>query len=589
MSAIINISRSMLGSRQRILQTTLWATAGLVSIAYVPSATLAYQLEIWSLLIVDTVAWIAVIALAMASKLPYHLRASFFLALWAAVGVFLLWILGPIGAGTDWLLTVPILSALFFGYRGAFAGIAFIVAVLIGYGLLLVLAQSPNPLYGSLVYTLESWIGVSSTLLFLCALGSLTTARLLDHLEETMIALESSRQRITESLSEREQLQDQLLHSQKLSALGTMASGIAHDFNNLLQPILMASEEARELAPSGSTQEQHINNAIRSAERAAHLVKRILSFSQHHDAEASSTPVAPAIRETAALLRSTMPANITIRETINAPDACIMAAPDMLHQIIMNLATNACLAMKPGGGTLDFSLDLHGADEVLLTVSDTGTGIPADIQHRIFEPFFTTRDTGEGTGLGLAIVHKLVTELGGSIRVSSRPGHGSEFALKFRTTPPPAAATISSAETADASSTPGSTYRVMVVDDEELVRATIRMTLQREGMQVIDYASPTAALHKLDKDRETTIDLLITDQAMPGMTGIQLATKARALRPGLSIVLVSGHLNEDERKQILDLKLSVTLDKPFSRKLLLAAIEAIRPKPKIKNQTQDYP
>lgn len=576
MSAVINISRSMLGIRQRILQTTLWATAALVSIAYIPSVILAYQLEIWSLLIIDNIAWLAVISLAMAKQIPYHLRAGLFLVLWAVVGVFLLWILGPVGAGTEWLLTVPVLSALFFGYRGAFLGIAFTVLIVLAFAALLALAQSPNPVYGDQVYTLESWFGVSGTLLFLCALGSLTTARLLGSLEATMIELESSRQRIAESLKEREQLQDQLLHSQKLSALGTMASGIAHDFNNLLQPILMASEEARELAPPDSTQQQHINNAITSAERAAHLVKRILSFSQQHDANASSTPIAPVLHETAALLRSSMPANISIRETINAPDVCILATPDMLHQIFMNLGTNGCLAMKPQGGVLEFSLDLLGSgNHVLLTVSDTGTGIAPAIQHRIFEPFFTTRETGDGTGLGLAIVHKLVTQLGGSIRMSSRPQQGTEFSLKFRTVSPPIVMAGSLTVSAPAIS-PTSVYRVVVVDDEELVRATIRMTLQREGIQVLEFDSPADALQHLQTNPGGSIDLLITDQTMPGMTGIQLATRVRATRPSLPVLLISGNLNEIERNAIQALKPSITLDKPFSRKLLLAAVDAIR-------------
>ncbi|MEX2334794.1 MAG: ATP-binding protein [Pseudohongiella sp.] len=577
MSAVFNISRSMLGIRQRILQTTLWATVALVSIAYIPSATLAVQLEIWSLLIVDTVGWGAILGLALAKRMPYQLRAILFLGLWAAVGIFILGLLGPVGAGTEWLLTVPPLAALLFGYRGALAGILFIVLLVLGYLATLALAQVPDPAYGALEYTLASWTGVSGTLLFLCALISLTTARLLDNLEATMIELESSRQRIAESLREREQLQDQLLHAQKLSALGTMASGIAHDFNNLLQPILMASEEARELASPDSAQQQHINSAITSAQRAADLIKRILSFSQHHDASVGSTAIAPALHEIAALLRSTMPANISIRETINASDVCILATPDMLHQIFMNLGTNGCLAMKPQGGTLEFRLDLLDAsDQVLLTVSDTGTGIPPTIQHRIFEPFFTTRKTGDGTGLGLAIVHKLVTQLGGSIRVSSRPGEGAEFALKFRTVPPPPPGLASEDSSTATPTTSASLYRIMVVDDEELVRATVRMTLQREGMQVIEHASPTTALQQLEHDPDVVIDLLMTDQAMPGMTGIQLATRVRILRPALPILLVSGNLTDAERRQLAALENCVTLDKPFSRKLLLAAIDAIR-------------
>lgn len=578
MSAIVNVSRSMLGTRQKILQTTLWATVILASIAYVPSVILAYQQEIWSLLVVDTIAWLAILVLAVTSRLSYPVRAAMFLAVWAAVGIFLLWLLGPVGAGAPWLLTVPILSALFFGFRGAFSGIAFIILVAVAYGALLVFADAPNPLDGTLVFRIDSWFGVSGTLIFLSALISLTTARLLAGLEKTMIELEVSRQRVTEALEEREQLQEQLLHSQKLSALGTMASGIAHDFNNLLQPILMASEEARELAPPGSTQQQHIDNAIISAERAAQLVKRILSFSQYHDANASSTQVAPALQETAALLRSSMPANITIRVTNRAPeDVCVLATPDVLHQITMNLGTNACLAMKPKGGTLEFCLDLsESGNEVLLTIRDSGVGIPADIQHRIFEPFFTTREPGTSNGLGLAIVYKLVTELGGSIQVSSQRGQGAEFVLTFKASAPDKSATgISAPDTTRAASL-AAPYRIMVVDDEALVRATIRMTLERDGMQVVDHASPDTALAQLETMEGDAVDLLVTDQAMPGMTGIQLAARIRALRPTLPILLVSGNLTEEERKEIQSLHHVVTLDKPFSRKLLLAAVDTIR-------------
>lgn len=279
------------------------------------------------------------------------------------------------------------------------------------------------------------------------------------------------------------------------------------------------------------------------------------------------------------MLRSTMPANIAITTTINASDACILASADMLHQITMNLGTNACLAMKPRGGELAFKLDLSDSGEhVVLTVNDTGPGVPEDIQHRIFEPFFTTRDAGEGTGLGLAIVHKLVTELGGSIRVDSRPDVGTVFTLTFRTTPAAVAISgaVSSYTTTPETTQSPAAYRVMVVDDEELVLATIRMTLQREGFYVIEHASAAPALRHLQDTSKTTIDLLISDQTMPGMTGIELATQVRATLPQLPILLASGNLSETERKQIQLLGNVVPLDKPFSRNMLLSAIDAIR-------------
>src|SRR5690606_216125 len=231
-------------------------------------------------------------------------------------------------------------------------------------------------------------------------------------------------------------LQEELLRTQKHSALGTLASGIAHDFNNILVPILVASEEARDEAPPNSAQREHLDHVISSALRARNLIRRILDFSRSADVERRPVAVEPVLREVGALLRSSAPAGIRIEYRLNAPDAHVLADPGELHQVLMNLGTNAYLAMKNGGGTLTLSLERQLEDGmVVMGVEDTGTGIPPELQDRIFDPFFTTRESGAGTGLGLAIVQRLVSAMAGTVEFESEPGRGTVFRLRFPEVP----------------------------------------------------------------------------------------------------------------------------------------------------------
>lgn len=568
---------SILKQRETILQNTLWATAILASIAYVPSVIVGYREGIPLLIVADTVGWILVIALACWRSASFKTRAFSFIAFWAGFGLVILWLLGPIGAGTDWLLVVPVLSSLFFGYIGAYIGITFIVSVTIGYGLLIAFAGAPNPLSESLVYDLFSWAGVSGTLIFLAAMVSMAIARLLDGMEQSLIELDNSRQQIADALSEREQLQEQLLHSQKLSALGTMASGIAHDFNNLLVPILMASEAARDDATRGSEQEVHLDNVILSAERARDLIKRLLSFSQNMPQSSTPVVVSTILKETAVLLRSSMPANIFIESDIDDASACIIASPDALQQITMNLGSNACLAMKNRGGRLILRQRVNtDSDTVTIEVIDNGPGIPPEIHSRIFEPFFTTRAPGEGTGLGLSIVHRLVSDTGGQLSFYSSAENGTVFSIEFPR------AHVNTAGTAVANSTnnPDTDYKtpgtlsILVVDDEELVRGTLRMILEHAHHHVHEADSAQTALNVLDSSIEH-FDLLITDETMPGMRGSQLAVKLAEEKPELPVMVISGKLDAEVRDLLQLPNVFAILDKPFNRKSLLAKLELL--------------
>lgn len=568
---------SILKQRETILQNTLWATVILVSIAYVPSVISAYRADIPLLIIADTLAWALIIVLALWRSARFTTRALIFISFWAVFGLFILWLLGPIGAGTDWLLVVPVLSALFFGYTGAYSGIAFVVITTLVYGLIVAFSDNPSPIGEELVYDLVSWSGTSGTVIFLAAMVSMAIARLLAGLEQSLIELDESRQRIADTLSEREQLQEQLLHSQKLSALGTMASGIAHDFNNLLVPILMASEAARDDAHQGSEQYKHLSNVILSAERARDLIKRLLSFSQNQPLASTPVIVAKILQETAVILRSSMPTNIFIECDIDDPDVCIIASPDALQQITMNLGSNACLSMRNEGGRLILRqrVNTHN-DTVRIDIVDNGPGIAPEIQSKIFEPFFTTRAPGEGTGLGLSIVHRLVSDIGGLLSFTSSADTGTVFSIEFpRAHQTCADLAPGKPATSDAAhyETPNS-LTILIVDDEELIRGTLRMILEHAHYRVVEADSAQAAINVLQAGTEQ-VDLLITDETMPGMRGSQLAVKLAEEKPGLPVIVISGKLDTEVRETLKRANVAAVLDKPFNRKSLLAKLNEV--------------
>lgn len=577
------MTRGLADWRESILQQTLWTTAILAGIAYVPGVTAAWSQQLWSVVIIDTVVWLLVLLLALWRSLPFNLRAAGFVTIWYVFAFFLLWTLGPVGAGIAWLLAVPIMAALFFGFSGAVGGITATLAGCLAFGLLLPThQQGPAGAIGP-TYDMTAWLGSSGSLIFLAALLSLSIARLLRGLESSMDEQDSANRRLSEVLNERQQLQAQLLHTQKQSALGTLASGIAHDFNNLLVPILMASEEARDAAPAGSRSRQQLESVIQSALRARDLIRRILMFSRSNEAERRPVMLEPVLREVGALLRSSAPAGIRFEIQLDVADAHVMADPGELHQIIMNLGTNAILAMKDSGGTMRLTAQREtSSNQCRIDISDTGPGIPDEIAAKIFEPFFSTRDPGTGTGLGLAIVDSLTNGMGGTVAFESQRGRGTCFTLHFPEVLPDGqrAELVAAPHPADGpvDAGPAATNQavtVLVVDDEELVRATTAMILQRQGYRVIEAATPESALRRLHDD-ETPIDVLVTDQAMPGMSGLTLVEHVRALRADLPVLLCSGHLDQDEYARVEELGVDAVLIKPFPRRVLLEHVERLQ-------------
>ncbi len=348
--------------------------------------------------------------------------------------------------------------------------------------------------------------------------------------------------------TEREDLQAQLRHSQKMEAIGTLAGGIAHDFNNILAAIMGYTELALLEVGEGSLRST-LAEVRRASGRAKDLVAHILAFSRQGEMTRTPVNVAPIIKETLKMLRASLPATIEIKQTMGQDLGKILADPTQIHQVLMNLCTNASHAMRENGGVLEIGLaQVHLKDEPVLrtfalepgnylrlTVRDTGPGIDPAILDKIFDPFFTTKNRGEGTGLGLSVVHGIVTSHGGAIEVQSALGQGTSFALYF-----PVLENVSeTVEAAVVDAPPTGKERVLFVDDEIALIELGARILVYLGYQVTTSTSSVEAL-ELFRDQPDNFDLVVTDYTMPNMTGGELAKHILAIRPEMPIVLCTG-------------------------------------------------
>ncbi|MBN2397061.1 MAG: PAS domain S-box protein [Deltaproteobacteria bacterium] len=344
-------------------------------------------------------------------------------------------------------------------------------------------------------------------------------------------------------------LEQELRRSQKMEALGTLAGGIAHDFNNILMPITLNTELALRGAGEPDEALENLRYVLEAAQRGRDLVRQIITFSRRKEQKREPVEIAPVIREALALLKASLPATVEIRGNIDdQPHAVVLADPTQIHQVLVNLCTNAGHAMRKSGGVLEVSLagvevdghaasqhaDLHAGPYVRLTVSDTGEGMDREIMERIFEPFFTTKERGEGTGMGLAVVHGIVQNHGGAITVYSEAGKGTTFNVFF-----PRMEGAGERGRTSPLDVPTGEERILLVDDEEPVLRSQRVMLESLGYKVTAVAKSDEAL-KLFRARPADFDLVITDQTMPDMTGSELSRKLIRIRSDIPIVMCTG-------------------------------------------------
>ncbi len=385
--------------------------------------------------------------------------------------------------------------------------------------------------------------------------------------------------------AERKRLEEQLRQSRKMEAIGTLAGGIAHDFNNILGIILGNTELAVEDVPDWNPARRNLGEVIKACFRARDMVRQLLNFSRKNDLEKKPIKIPSLIEESLKLLRSSLPTSIEIRQNLPKNCPAIHADPTQIHQLLINLCTNAAHAMEKKGGVLEIAvseifLDKEAAARyykmgeghyVRLSVSDTGEGIDPLILDRIFDPYFTTKGVGKGTGMGLAVVHGIVESHKGGITVYSEPGRGTRFHILF----PAIEADVPPDEVQISTEIAGGSERILFVDDEEAVVLVARQMLERIGYDFVGFTAPDEALQRFRND-PLAFDLLITDMTMPKMSGDLLAKEILSLRPEMPIIICTGFSEKITRETAMNIGIRDYLEKPLNRQELSAKVrEAI--------------
>jgi PAS domain S-box-containing protein len=386
---------------------------------------------------------------------------------------------------------------------------------------------------------------------------------------------------IVQDITERKQLEEQFRQAQKMEAIGTLAGGIAHDFNNILTAIVGYAELARMVLKENPEVRRYLGSVLKASSRATELVRQILTFSRHERPERRVIALQPVVTESLALLRATLPSTIAFDVAL-APEApAVLADATQVHQVLMNLGTNAWHAMKDQPGRLGVTLErcvvdaahaaqqtrLHPGVYARLSIRDSGCGMDQATQRRIFEPFFTTKAPGEGTGLGLAVVHGVMESHDGAVTVYSQPGAGTVFHLYFP-------AQVGGEEAAVLEESPlarGRGERVLVVDDEESIVTLMVQALGSLGYAAEGVTQSVAALARV-RENPARFALVLSDQTMPEMTGLVLATELRKVRADLPVILMTGYASPPMVERVAAAGIRQLLPKPATLRALATAV-----------------
>jgi signal transduction histidine kinase/ActR/RegA family two-component response regulator len=604
--------------RSKIARVLLIGFAVLGLVAYVPGVWVSIRVDAWGIAILDTVVYAALLAALAFGRGRYWLQAGVVVVACYLLGAGLAVLLGPYGAGPLWLMATAAAAAILFDRREALAVLILVATTLVVISVIAALRLMPWS--ADAVTSPVLWAVLASSTLLLAAAMALAIITLIRGLQQEM--------------RERHRAEGQLRHAEKLQAIGTLSAGIAHDFNNLLTPILSATEIARADAPEGTGSRAALDQVIESAIAGRELVQRILAFSRPTGDGRLTMLASQAFRDAVRLLRASIPGSVAVELQV-VDDGYISLSPTEVHQIVLNLGTNAHKAM-PGGGRLLFRLSVVTGQElgawtaaaprprqvVRLDVTDTGRGMSGDLAARVFEPFFTT-DPEHGSGIGLATVHGIVASVGGQARVSSQPGRGTTFTfdlpqadtpsgqttldLPVVSTPPPAAAsaqaplggTDAAAAAGGAAAAPvlagtatlptagglapaphtdgtapqpQRSRHILVVDDERPVRDVAVKILERSGYRVTPASCASDALDVLQRE-DGRVCLILTDLHMPGMTGLQLAQQVRNEYPTVALVLMSG-LVDEALGPAAEIGVEQVIAKPFRLQELTHAVES---------------
>ncbi len=388
---------------------------------------------------------------------------------------------------------------------------------------------------------------------------------------------------VATDITEFKRMEDELRQAHKMESVGTISGGIAHDFNNILGIIIGNAELAIEDIPDWSPAQENMKEIKIAGMRARDIVKQLLSFSRKTEQAQKNIQVLPIIKESIKLIRSSIPTTIDIQLNAEDIEGVIKADPTQIHQILINMCTNAAHAMDENGGHLIINLseihldsiskyqfqDVEPGVYIQLTIEDTGIGIDRSIVNRIFDPYFTTKEVGKGSGMGLAVVHGIVKSCNGSISVYSEPEKGTTFKFLF-----PSVGKESSKEKKSTNKIPTGNERILFVDDEEALAKIGANMLKLLGYDVVHETNAPRALD-LIKAEPHRFDLIITDMTMPTLTGDQLSQKILEINPELPIILCTGFSHKIDSESALKMGIKQYIEKPFNKKQLATLIRKV--------------
>lgn len=404
--------------------------------------------------------------------------------------------------------------------------------------------------------------------------------------DDIPLAIEGVLRDITErkkAEEDKKKLESQLRQKQKMEAIGTLAGGIAHDFNNILSAVIGFTYLALKEIPEGSKVYSNLEEVIQASYRATDLVKQILAFSRQSEQEKMPVQINVIVKEVLKLLRASLPATVEIRQKLGGGPYTVIADTIQIHQLLMNLCTNAFYAMREKGGIMEVSLSnfdvdinnavlyegLKAGPYVKLVVKDTGHGIDPDILEHIFEPYFTTKDPGEGTGLGLSVVHGIVRSHGGDIIVNSHPGKGTAFEVLLPRIDTEVPQKVSFSE-----HLPGGTETILFVDDDRKLVYLGKKMLEDLGYTVVALSSSSEAMDTFKKEPDK-FDIIITDQTMPEKTGTDLVKHILSIRPDLPVILSTGYSDMITAEKAKKIGVREFTMKPFDIRVMAKIIRKV--------------
>jgi signal transduction histidine kinase len=568
---------------------------------YIPSLALCIKEQLWIVAVSDTLLYIWVAVLFFKRRMPFAVRAYSIVYMSYALGIVLLLTVGPFGGGPVWLFAFPVLAAVFMGLRISIMALCINAGSIVLVGILL--THGSLEWHSDIINAMEKWVVIALNFMFLNTIVAISVAYISRGLmislqqEKTMRSslekqhgelVDFTRQLEHEIVErkhqeeERQKLENQLRQTQKMEAIGTLAGGIAHDFNNILSSVIGYAELAMEEVEPGSIMEDNLQEIYTAGDRAKNLVRQILTFARQADEKVGPTQISTIVKEALKMLRSAIPVTIDIQQDILS-DSLVMADPTQIHQIFMNLCTNATQAMEEDGGIL--TVRLHdekvgpGAGNILaglkpgtylkIEVSDTGKGISEKDLGSIFDPYFTTKAVGDGTGLGLSVVHGIVKAYKGKISVQSTPGKGTVFRVYL-----PISKSEAHFPEGPLKELPRGSERILFVDDEAPLVEMGSRHLKKLGYAVIGRVGGTAALDLFKRDPDQ-FDLVVTDMTMPGLPGDKLAVALMGIRSDIPVIMCTGYSKKISPANFQETGIRALIMKPFQKRELAETVRSV--------------